>query len=100
MIFLKLTICDIEDKDNDGEDVYIWTKNIAFYRNAIVLAARSPAVPQGGDAAVERRLFTDPHSGMTFEFTRWVGDRKVKFQVSAAWGVKVTQPRHTALLLG
>ena len=31
MIFLKLTICDIEDKDNDGEDVYIWTKNIAFY---------------------------------------------------------------------
>jgi hypothetical protein len=31
MIFLKLTICDIEDKDNDGEYVYIWTKNIAFY---------------------------------------------------------------------
>ena len=31
MICLKLTICDLEDKENDKEDVYIWTKNISFY---------------------------------------------------------------------
>lgn len=76
------------------------TKNVAFHRNAIVLATRAPAVPNGGDQADERRIIVDPRSGMALEFSRWGGYRKARYEVAAVWGVKVTQPRHTAALLG
>lgn len=72
---------------------------VAFYRNAIVLASRAPALPEGGDVAADRMIMTDPRSGMSFEVATYRGYRKVRYEVSAAWGVKVTQPRHTALLL-
>ena len=72
---------------------------VAFYRNAIQLATRAPALPQEGDAALDRMTLTDPRSGLSFEVSVYPGYRKVRFEVAMAWGWKVTQPRHTALLL-
>lgn len=72
---------------------------VAFYRNSIVLAARPPALPDGGDVATDSFTMVDPVSGMPLEIRVYHGYRKVRFEVGLAWGVKVTQPRHTALLL-
>lgn len=73
---------------------------VAFYRDGIVLASRAPALPQGGDMASDRRIIQDPRSGLSMEVAMYPGYRKVRYEVSLAWGVKVVQPRHTALLLG
>lgn len=87
---------------NDGSspaEVDYDAAGVAFYRNAIVLAARAPALPQGGDMATDRMMMTDPRSGLTFEIATYHGYRKVRYEVALSWGVAVTQPRHTALLL-
>ena len=72
---------------------------MAFYRNAIQLVTRAPALPQEGDLAMDRMTMTDPRSGLAFEVSMYPGYRKVRFEVALAWGWKVTQPRNTALLL-
>lgn len=77
-----------------------YSPNVGFVRSAIVLASRAPALPQEGDAAMERRLITDPRSGMTFEVSIYGGYRKVRYEVAIAWGVKVTKSAHIALLEG
>jgi hypothetical protein len=40
-----------------------YTANLAFHRSAIVLAARLPYVPEGGDMADDRISITDPMTG-------------------------------------
>lgn len=74
--------------------------NVAFYRPAIHLVTRAPALPQEGDMAADTMMMQDPRSGLTFEIRVYPGYRKVRYEVGLAWGVKVTQPRHTGLLLG
>lgn len=73
---------------------------VAFYRGAILLASRAPAKPQGGDVASDSRMIVDPRSGLAMEVSMYPGYRKVRYEVALAWGVKVLQSRHTALLLG
>lgn len=75
-------------------------RNLAFSRNAIVLAARAPALPDGGDSAVDRTLVTDPRSGMTFELAMYAQYRQMQYELSAAWGVACMKPEHMAILLG
>lgn len=77
-----------------------WASNVAFYRNAIQLVTRAPAVPREGDAAIDSMMLTDPRSGLSFEVRVYPGYRKVRYELGLAWGVAVTQKRHTALLLG
>lgn len=77
-----------------------YTPNMAFTSNAIQLAARMPALPEGGDSAVERMQVIDPRSGLVFEFAKYLGYHKVRFEVSLAWGVACIKPEHTAILLG
>ena len=76
------------------------TRNMAFSENALVLASRAPALPTEGDNASDRMLITDPRSGLTMEFALYKGYRKVRYEVSLAWGVKNIKPEHTALILG
>lgn len=75
-------------------------RNMAFHRSAIVLAHRLPALPQGGDMAVDRTTITDPRSGLSFEVAMYAQYRQMQYEISCAWGVKMVKPAHTALLLG
>ena len=76
------------------------SRNMAFNRSAIVLAARAPARPEEGDMALDVTTITDPRSGLTMEFAMYPGYRKVRYEVALAWGVKNIKPEHTALILG
>ena len=75
-------------------------RNMGFHRSAIVLAHRLPALPQGGDLAVDRTTITDPRSGLSFEVAMYPQYRQMQWEISCAWGVKCVKPAHTALLLG
>jgi len=75
-------------------------RNLAFSRNAIVLATRLPTRPAQGDLAIDVMTITDPRSGLSFEVSVYAGFRKVVYHISLAWGVKNIKPEHTALLLG
>lgn len=77
-----------------------YTGNIALARSSLILATRAPALPEGGDSAVDRMLITDPRSGITFEIAMYAQYRQMQYEVSAAWGVKGIKSQHSAILLG
>lgn len=77
-----------------------YTANMAFSRSSMVLATRSPAMPEGGDAADDVFTVTDPVSNLAFQIAKYRQYRQVKFEVSLAWGVKTIAPRHIGVLLG
>lgn len=74
--------------------------NLAFHRGSIVLAARAPALPEGGDTADDRTTITDPFSGLTFEVSVYRQYRQVKYEIAMAWGVGTPNGRHIATLMG
>lgn len=74
-------------------------RNMAFARSAIVLAQRLPALPDGGDLAVDRMTITDPRSGLAFEVAMYAQYRQMQYEISCAWGVKTVKPEHLALLI-
>lgn len=76
------------------------TRNMFFHRSAIQLATRAPAMPDGGDAADDVMLVTDQVSGITYEFCVYRQRRQVRYEVNAAWGVKMVAPRHAGILIG
>lgn len=75
-------------------------RSMAFHRSAIVLAQRLPALPTGGDMAVDRTSITDPRSGLSFEVAMYPQYRQMQWEISCAWGVKLVKPEHAALILG
>jgi hypothetical protein len=77
-----------------------FTANFAFPRSAIVLATRTPALPAEGDMADDRMMITDPRTGMSFEVAMYKQYRRVRYEISAAWGCANIKPAHTAILLG
>lgn len=80
--------------------VAISSRNVFFTRNALILAARLPALPDGGDLAIDRTTVVDPVSGFAFEIAMYAQYRQMQYEISAAWGVKNLKPEHSGILLG
>lgn len=78
----------------------IASRNMFFTRNAFILAARLPALPDGGDLAIDRATVVDPKSGFAFEIAMYAQYRQMQYEISAAWGVATVKAEHSGVLLG
>jgi len=76
------------------------TRNMVFSRSAIILATRTPYMPEGGDAADDVMDMTDPVSGLTYQIALYRQYRQTHLEIGLAWGVKMIAPRHSMVLLG
>ena len=76
-----------------------WRPSIAMTRDAMVLACRHPALPEGGDIATDRMELTDPVSGLSFDIADYRQYRQASIEISIAWGVKTIKPAHMCLLV-
>ena len=100
---ITITAPGLREATSGSEDVDSLdaaARNMAFNRSAIVLAQRLPERPREGDMAIDVTTITDPRSGLSFEVAVYPGQRMVRYEISAAWGVRTIKPEHTALLLG
>lgn len=87
--------------DNAAISVFATSaRNIAFSRNAIVLATRLPELPPEGDMAIDREIVTDDRTGLSFEVAAYPGFRMITYHVSVCWGVTVFKPEHVAGIIG
>lgn len=79
------------------------TRNMAFHKSAIGLAIRPSAVPDGGDAAVDRVLISDSApggTGLTIAVAMYKGYMQQIFEVQATWGAAAIRPELLKLILG
>ncbi len=74
--------------------------NMLFARSAIIVAARPPATPEEGDAAIDSMMITDERTGLTFEVRMYPEYRRMRYEVCLAWGMANIKPEHSANLLG
>lgn len=77
-----------------------YTPNIAWSRDAIQLATRLPAMPDGGDMADDVMNVYDEVSGITFQIAVYKQYRQVMIEVGLAWGQTVVKPEHVVTLMG
>ncbi|EML2487069.1 P22 coat - protein 5 family protein [Providencia rettgeri] len=77
-----------------------YTANMAFDRGAFLLAARTPAMPEGGDTADDVMNVTDPKSGITFQVALYRQYRQVRYEVGLSWGVAPVKVEHSCIILG
>lgn len=98
---IKLTTAVVANiADNANVNLVTNTPNVAFARGSVVLATRLPAVPAGGDSALDRTVITDPVSGISFEVALWGGQYENTMTISACWGCKDIKPEHAVAILG
>ena len=75
-------------------------RNLMFAQSAILLVARAPNLPEGGDMADDRMMLTDARSGLSFEISVYRQYRQVQYEIAMAWGVACIKPENVAILLG
>lgn len=77
-----------------------YTPNVAFQRNGVVLATRLPAMPDGGDSAVDVQTITDPVTGIVYEAALYKQYLQNVVHLRVAWGQKVINSEFVATLMG
>lgn len=77
-----------------------YAANLAFSRSAIHCLLRLPTMPEGGDAADDVTVITDPQTGISFQIAMYRQRRRVAIEVGLAWGVKAVKSEAIAILLG
>jgi hypothetical protein len=77
-----------------------YSANLAFHKSAIQLVTRVPSLPEGGDAATDRRLLFDSVSGITFEAALYPQFLQNVVHIRVAWGWKAIKQEHIAVLFG
>ena len=77
-----------------------YTANMFFHRSALLLAARTPAMPAGGDSADDVMSVTDPVSGLTFQIAMYRLPRMIKYEIGLAWGVNAPNSKFSGVLMG
>lgn len=77
-----------------------YTANIAFDPVALMLGARLPIMPTGGDAATDVVMVFDPLSGLTYQIAEYRQYRQIHYEIGLAWGSMANKPEFASLLLG
>lgn len=93
---LRATLADTVEMTIGGS----YTANVAFDRNAIVLATRMPEMPEGGDSAEDVAIVQDPVTGLAFEVAHYKQYLQNVFHIRLAWGFKAVKEEAIALLIG
>ena len=95
-----------EDVASDvmGTILSSYLPNVAFSRDFIYLAARTPSMPNqangAGGTLLDMTTITDPASGLTFQVCLFDRYRQIAIEIGLAWGQKAVNKRHGLLLLG
>lgn len=74
-----------------------YTPNLAFERNAVVGIMRPPVMPE--NPTIQRTLISDS-KGMTYLLIQIAQYGQVSWELHVAYGFKVVQGEHVALLMG
>lgn len=74
-----------------------FTPNLAFERSAVVGVMRPPVMPPNANMKL---LNISDEKGLTYLLVEIAGDGMVTWRLHLAWGFKVVQPEHVAILLG
>lgn len=74
-----------------------YTPNLAFERNAVVGIMRPPAMPD--NPLIQRTLISD-RFGMTYLLVQVAGDGMATWRLHLAYGFKVVQGEHVAIVMG
>lgn len=77
-----------------------YTGNVAFHRNAVELYMRPPALPPGGDAAIDSLTITDSKTGLVFQVSIYGGYKMQMLDITTYYQAKVWKPEFVATLLG
>ena len=74
-----------------------YAPNLAFERNAVVGIMRPPVMPE--NPLMQKTLISD-QMGMTYLLVQIAGDGMVTWRLHLAYGFKVVQGEHVAIVLG
>ena len=77
-----------------------YTGNVAFHRNAVELIVRPPALPEGGDAAIDSLTISDSKTGLVFQVSIYGGYKMQMLDITTYYQAKVWKPEFVATLLG
>jgi len=77
-----------------------FTANVGLHRAAVELAVRAPAMPPGGDAAVDTMIVQDPRSGLVYDMRLYKGYGKQMLDITSFYGAKAWKPDFIGTLLG